>query len=356
MQINITARTEVVGGDLFFSGSFFLRSIVYINICRISFFYNIYFGFGYNKMSHAAAAFILQKSNEVLSMIKAFKRKTNGNANGATTTQNDASNSTVSQSKRTSSVNCMNLSLNDEHLLFSDNIDASSNIYTEIDLSDNLPTKNLVTESNSTSSTESISCDILRFLFNDSLNSSDLQYTDDHNQSETNKINSYVNESVTAQAIAQMEMCVINGNVVTEQNLYEINSDATNVANAIISNKQHQQQQQKQRHKQQTEHEDEFAGNATVTDDSSLKSNKFFSNISKSLKHKLKHMMSEENVLNESLSDVVMADTAGFSGNHLAKDDIEKASLKKRIKFKLKTGLHFFKDAKVCCHILYTHR
>ncbi|XP_031620285.1 tyrosine-protein kinase Fer isoform X1 [Contarinia nasturtii] len=56
-------------------------------------------------MSHAAAAFILQKSNEVLSMIKAFKRKTNSNgANGATTTKTDASNSSVPQSKRTSAM------------------------------------------------------------------------------------------------------------------------------------------------------------------------------------------------------------------------------------------------------------
>lgn len=281
-------------------------------------------------MSHAAAAFILQKSNEVLSMIKAFKRKANSNANGATTTKNDASNSSVPQSKQTSAVNCMKLSLNDNRVLFYDNSDASnSNIYTEIDLRNILlptttNTKNLVTEPTPTGSTDSIiSSDILRILFKDS---NDLQFTND--QSETNKIDGYVNETVTSQAIVQMEMNVIN--VMTEQNPYEIDSTAPNVANKIVPC-------------QSSDQTDDLAGSAITNTDTSSRSNTFFANISKSLKHRLKHMVNEEEVLTvseESLSETV-ANTA--SGNE--KD--EKTSLKKRLKFKLKSGLHLFKDAKV---------
>lgn len=287
--------------------------------------------FGYGKMSHAAAAFILQKSNEVLSIIKAFKRKANGNANGATTTQNDASNSSVPQSKRTTAVNCMKLSLNDNRVLLYDNSDASnSNIYTEIDLRDiSVPTtttntKNLVTEPTSTGSSDSIiSSDVLRILFKDS---NDLQFTSD--QSETNKIDGYANESVASQAIVQMEMNDIG--VMTEQNPYEIDSTASNVASQIVPC-------------QSSEQTGDLAGSATTNTDTSSRSNTFFANISKSLKHRLKHMANEEQVLaisEESLSETV-ANTA--TGNE--KD--EKSSLKKRFKFKFKSGLHLFKDAKV---------
>lgn len=287
-------------------------------------------------MSHAAAAFILQKSNEVLSMIKAFKRKANNNANDVTTTQNDAVNTAVPQLKRTSAaVNCMNLRLSDDNdnrpvLLFDNFVASNSNIYTEIDLRDVLPTtKNLVTEPKPTTSTDSISSDILRFLFNDS---NDLQFQDDHsNQSETNQIDSYVNESVTSQAITQMEMNVINA--VTEQNLYDIDSIvAPNVATKMIPRELSVQC-------------DELMAGSATNSDSSLKSNAFFANISKSLKYKLKHMMNEEIVSNESMSKGVAKTVT--SDNQFAIDDIEKASLKKRIKFKLKTGLHLFKDTKV---------
>lgn len=290
-------------------------------------------------MSHAAAAFILQKSNEVLSMIKAFKRKANNNAsNTATTTQNDASNSSMPQSKRTSAVNCMNLHINDSHVLFYDNNsdDSNCNIYTEIDLRGVLPTtNNLVTEPNPTSSNDSISSDMLRFLFNDS---NDLQFTNDNNQSEINQIDCYVNESITSQAIVQMEMNVINDHVVTEQNLYEIDSGgAENVASKMTSC-------------QQSICFDELAGSATNSD-TSVKSNTFFANVSKSLKHKLKNMVNEEIVLKESISDTV-ANVA--RGNEPVKCEIDKASLKKRFKFKLKTGLHLFKDAKVRVVKTYT--
>lgn len=61
-------------------------------------------------MSHTAAAFILEKSNKMLLMFKALKRKPN--ANTATTTQSDTSMSSVAQLKQTSAVNCMDLSLN----------------------------------------------------------------------------------------------------------------------------------------------------------------------------------------------------------------------------------------------------
>lgn len=271
-------------------------------------------------MSYLASAFILQKSNEVLSMIFAFKRKTNNNTCSSTTTANDASNS--------SPVNCTNLSLNDQNVpSCGSSDDCKSNIYTEVNLCDNLPTKNLITESNPASSSGFLSCDILRFLFNDSLNSTELHFTGDHNQSETNEINGYANESVTSQAFAEIEMYVINGEIQTEQNPYEINSAAANNVTSKLTSRQ------------KSEKTDEITGGATISD-SSLRSNAFFANISKSRKHKLKRMVTDDGVSNTSSE--IMACTA--NQKKLAKDDIVKASLK-RLKFKL--GLHFSQDTKV---------
>lgn len=279
-------------------------------------------------MSHAAAAYILQKSNEVLSMIKAFKRKASNNTtNVPNSPQNDASNSSVTQ---TTAVNCMNLSLNHDHMTLCDNFDASnSNIYTEIDLINILPTKNLaLTQSKLTSSSDSLSSNILCFLFNES---NDLLFTTDHKQSQIKQINSYVNESVTSQMFNQLEMNVINSVDLSEQNPYEIDIGGKCVVNKILS-------------RQQSQQTDESSGSASISD-SSLKSNAFFTNISKSLKYKLKHMTTEQD-LKESLSEV-MASSA--SGSDLVKNEIDKVSFKKRIKFKLKTGLQLFKDAKVRC-------
>lgn len=298
--------------------------------------------FGDNKVSHAAAAFFLQKSNEVLSMIKAFKRKANNNAsNGATTTSNDATKlsstatatsttTAASQSKRSTAVNCMQFSLNDdESVSFCDNFDASNcNIYTEIDLCNALPTKDLVTEPKTdTGSSESLSSDILCFLFN---NSNDVLFQRDHNQSETSHINSYVNESVTSQACAQMEINVTNDACAQaiEQNLYDIGSDERKICEHLKSSRASGQ----------------LMGSAGTADtasmsDTSVKSNAFFTNISKSFKSKLKLMISEDDDLDES------PDTA--NGTELPKDIVDKLSLKKRFKFKLKTGLNFFKDFKV---------
>lgn len=275
------------------------------------------------KMSHAAAAFILQKSNEVLSMFKAFKRKANNNANAATTTQNDATNSAMLQSKRTSAVNSMSLGLNDDSVSHSDNSDASnSNIYTEINLRDNLPTKDLVTQPKPTSSNELLSSDILRFLFNDATNL--LCTPADHNQLKANHVNSYVNESVTSLALAQMDMQVVNGDVaIQQQNPYEIISNMENVASKTAT-------------RQQTEQFNELAGA-----ESSVRSNARFANINKSFRHKLKLMVTESA---ESLADGLASST---NQNEPAKEVGDKANLKKRLKFKLKAGLQFFKDAKV---------
>lgn len=277
-------------------------------------------------MSHTAAAFILKKSNEVLTMIKAFKRKTNNNDSIAAATSNGASNSSLSQSKRISAVNCMNLSVNVETMSFCDNNDAS-NIYTEIDLRDVSSTKRFETGSNLNSSSNSLSFDILHFLFNDI--SSESFATGDHNQSEMNQSNSYVNETATSQAISQVEMNVTNDEVATNQNLYEINSDVQNSEGKTTC-------------RQQTGRMTECA---TVSDPS-VKSNAFFVNIGNSLRFKHKPTMTEEAIeLKKSLSNVSVA----ASENDLTKDDIDKASFRKRIKIKFKTGLQFFKDAKVCC-------
>lgn len=272
-------------------------------------------------MSHTAAAFILQKSNEVLTMLKAFKRKPNTNESATTATSNDASNPSLSQSKRTSAVICMDLIMNNEHISFCDSNDAS-NIYTEIDLRDVLPTKPFETQSNRSSS---ISFDVLHFLFNDI--SSDALVMGNHNRSEMNQSNSYVNETATTQAITQMEM---NDDVVTNQNLYEINSDVQAIDG-------------KSTFCHQPEQTGRLAESTTVSP-TSIKAKPFFVNIGKSLKIKVKQTMANETT---ELNNSVANESTSASANELAKDDVEKASFKKRFKFKFKTGLQFFKDAKV---------
>lgn len=273
-------------------------------------------------MSHAAAAYFLQKSNEVLSMIKAFKRKTNSNANTVTTTTSTDAMKSSSPASSSAAVNCMHLGLNAESVSFCDNFDASNcNIYTEIDLCN--PTKDLVTET--TSSTESLSSDILCFIFN---NTNDLLIPCDQNRSENNPINSYVNETVTSsQPITQMEINVANASgCAIEQNLYDIDTRGD---------------QQVQSSEQQQSGSTEGAS----ISENALKSNAFFTNISKSLKNKLKTMIAEGDDLDES------DETA--CATELPKHIVDKISLKNRFKFKLKTGFNFFKEAKVRFHQLY---
>lgn len=286
-------------------------------------------------MSHAAATFILQKSNEMLSMFKALKRKPNSKnsnhtTNTVTTTQCDGSKSSVSQSKRITAVNCMNsrLSLNDdESVSLSNNSDASNcNIYTEIKLHDDLSTKDLETQPIPTDSNEStLSSDILRFLFNDinSLHNSACN----HDQSETKHVNCYVNESVTSHGIAQMEAKMHSGENTTEQNLYDIDRGTPNDSHKVAF-------------RQESEQMNETTESATVSE-SSAQSNVFIAGVSKSFKQKLKFMVRDSEslpgVLAKSASESELTNSVGG----------DKASFRKRFKVKFKAGLQFFKDAKV---------
>lgn len=274
-------------------------------------------------MSHAATTFILQKSNEMLSIFKALKRKTNikninHSSNGATTTQNDGTKST----KRISSaVNCMHsrLHLNDDCVSLSNNSDAShSNIYTEIELHDDLLTKDLVTQPSSTDSNEStLSSDILRFLFND-INS--VHSTCNHDASETKNVNCYVNETVISHAIVQVESKLISDGNAHEHNLYDIGNGHNVTAD--------------QRLERSIE-----TNKSDIISQSSIQRN--VACVGESIEENQKHMMNDSEAFAGVLAKTV-------SDSELTKRvDGDKTSFRKRFKDKFKAGLQFFKDAKV---------
>lgn len=256
------------------------------------------------KASHPATMFILQKSNEVLSMIRApFKRKPNNtNAFDASLPQNPS----TSQSNRTSLVN-----LNDDcDVSMCDNSDVS-NIYTEIDVCNEFPTNDLITNTSATNSNEFLSANILKRLFNES---SDSIF---NNENQSIKPN-YVNESVAIQA-----------QIHNEPNIYEI---------GCSDNNRNQNEQ--------------AAANDILKETANLspKFNLFLSNISKSLKYRFKLIANDEIDLDESLPGVMASIANDFDtcANSQSKNVDECTSLKSRLKSKLITGFKLFKDSKVC--------
>lgn len=252
-------------------------------------------------MSYAAAAFILEKSNKMLLMFKALKRKPN--ANTATTTQCDTSmSSSLSQSKQTSAVNSMENSLNLTRVLQSND----NNNRNEITAT------NLVTQQSPTDSNDFA---ILHFLFND-INS--LHNANAHNQS--NVINTYVNEPFTSNATTQMEVI---DKYTNKQSFYEIDSNDQNVRSQMAP-------------PQQTRQLNELAGMPSIqSNDSVVNTRKLFDKKQKS-----------------------MINYDGTSSNAAIKcgqtiNVNEKSSFKKRLKFKFKTGFQFFKDTKVRCRTAF---
>lgn len=269
-----------------------------------------------SKVTHAAATFILQKSNEVLSMIKApFKRKGNDTAITTVSSNNNASSKSAPQSNRTSAVNCMS------------NDDASnSNVYTEIDVCNDLkllPTKDLITKTKSTSSLDFLTSDILRCLFDESTESLFINNisNDDRLDNENTKTIRYVNESIA-----------LHANVVAgaEQSLYDIDSIVKQIADDT----------------------DSEAGKSGTT---SPKLNAIISNMSKNLWSKLK-LMSNDDLVVDDMSIAVSDSNSGVGANSDQLKNIDdKVSLKKRFKFKIRTGLNFFKDFKVRVLVTIDH-
>lgn len=253
-------------------------------------------------MSHAAAAFILEKSNKMLLMFKALKRKPN--ANTATTTQSDTSMSSMSQSKQTSAaVNCMDLTLN----------------LTDVDdnLINSAATKLVIQQKNPNDFA------LLHFLFND-INS--LHNVHDQDQLKSS-VGTYVNEPITtSNAITQMEMEPVIDKYTNEQSFYEISGDGHQMAHPTS---------------QKSQALNEFVGMPTSITQSSQSKNSVF-NQNHSLYERQK-LMTHEN--NKDISDIP-SEMANKS-DHIDVNVTEKSSLKKRLKFKFKAGFPFFKDNKV---------
>lgn len=285
------------------------------------------------KVTHMATTFILQKSSEMLSMFKApFKRKTNNTPattpKDAPNTPNNGRNVSATTSNRTSAVNCIN-HLSDDSVSLCDKSDASnSNIYTEIDLLNRLPTKDLLTESNSTNPSGSLSSAILSCLFDEPSNLMPLTI-EIATAVETIQTANYANESVTFE--------IDNAVNETEQNLYDIDSIANN---ATLKKPLYLQSDFKEA--------DNFENLPKV--------NGFFTNLSKSLKYKFKSMPSNDDSESEDLetgdktplaSGTTSNDVNASDDSNTPKDIVDKLSLTKRLKSKFKTGLNFFKDTKV---------
>lgn len=260
-----------------------------------------------DQMSYAAAEFILEKSNKMLLMFKALKRKTT--ANTATTAQRDTSISSMTQSKQTSAVNCMHLDLNLTDVCVLQCENNSSDAYTEINLHNELPTAKLVTQPSPTDSNDFVPSNILRLIFN-GINS--VHNSHNHNQSES--INPYVNEPFTSNMITRTGMKPIIEKYTNEKCFYEIDSShEQSVANQMAP-------------EQQLQELNELAGSSATQ---SIRSNTCIVNTCKS-----KCTTTDD----EAKAAVECEQTNNVN---------EKASFKKRLKFKFKAGFQFFKDAKV---------
>lgn len=237
-------------------------------------------------------------------MFKALKRKPN--ANTATTTQSDTSMSSMPQSKQTSAVNCMDFSLN------LTSVSVLQNNHSSFEFRDKLTPKKLVIQQSSTAFA------LLPFLFND-INS--LQ--DDHDQLES--ASAYINEPLTA----QMEVKPVIDKYVNEQSFYEIET------NGQIAPPQ------------QTQILNELVEMPTTKIQSfnACRSNDSFFHESKPFHTKQK--LTSNGGSSSNLSDVNVK-------CRKTENVAEKLGFKKRLKFKFKTGLQFFKDTKVRCHITFS--
>lgn len=269
--------------------------------------------FGDVQVSHVAAAFILEKSNKMLMMFKALKRKPN--ANTATTAQSDKSSmSSMSQSKQTSAVNCMDLDLN----LTSVRVLQSN--HSNFDFRDKVTPEQLVIQQSSTAFA------LLPFLFND-INS----LHNDHDRFKS--VSAYNNEPITANVTAQMEMQPVIDKYTNEQSFYEIETNGQNIFSQMAHTPQ------------QSHILNEFVEMSTTKLQSidACRSNEFFVNESKSFHAK------QNPITNEGTSFDVLSEVA--INSRQTENVAEKLSFKKRLKFKFKTGFQFFKDTKVRCHL-----
>lgn len=240
-------------------------------------------------------------------MFKALKRKPN--ANTATTAQSDTSMPSMPQSKQTSAVNCMDFSLN----LTSVSVIQSNQ--SNFEFSDKLTPKKLVIQQSSTAFA------LLPFLFND------IALPNDHDQLKS--VNAYTNEPLTSNMTAQMEMKPVIDKYTNEQSFYEIET------NGLIAPPQ------------QTQILNELVQMPTTKTQSfdASRSNDFFIHGSEPFHSKQK--LITNGGASSNLCDV---DFKCPKAGNIA----EKLGFKERLKFKFKTGLQFFKDTKVRCHIAFS--
>lgn len=255
-------------------------------------------------MSNAAAAFFLEKSNKMLLLFKALKRRPNTNTE--TSMQNDTLISSMSRSKQTSAVNCMDLDVN-LPIVGVLQSNSNNNIYAEINLHDDTSTKQLTTFSKSIDSNNCLpSVPTERLFFNDIKSLSD---TCGHEQSVLKCDEAYVNEHLTSNLSTQM---IVNAKHTNDQNVYEIGEEQ-------IDPKQL-----------------ELAGMSTNVAQPSVNSNYV---ISKAFENKQNRLIN-------------------YDGDSSSKSAIEsgpamnintKPSFRKRLKFTFMTGFQFSKDLKVCC-------
>lgn len=271
---------------------------------------------------------MLEKSNKLLLMFKALKRKPN--ANTATATQNDTSIPSMLKSRHTTAVNCMDLSLDltGVSVLQSNNNYNSSNAYTEIDLHDQTSSsKPLYTPTNPPDPAT-----FLRFLFND-INSMHNAYDHDHDQSKMKVVNAYVNEPFTNLA-TQMEIKPLIEEYTNNQCFYEIDSSERNASSHLLPLKQ-------------TDELNESAEmQATITQ--SIQANDpTVVSIRKAFDAKQMHTINE----GDKISSDVLSKATVESGKTIKAN--KKSNFKMHFKFKFKTGSQFFKDTKVRPHIIF---
>lgn len=249
-------------------------------------------------------------------MIKApFKRK--ATVTPPSTTPKDTPNSgrakSMSQSNRTSAVNCMDsVSLCD----ISDSF--YSNIYAEIDINNMLPVENSIPNDNTTNTSASIASSSNLHLKMDSF--------DEAYQCE-GELSTKITETVTHD----------EGKQLTEENLYDIE------ANSLKSNDMVVAQPDLER---------------TPETDNPPKINAFFTSLSKSLKHKLKLAPTEHPIvqLAEEESSTIEPSHSTNEISTTSDNDLEehvnetKTTLVVRLKTKFKTGFKFSfsKNTKIC--------
>lgn len=299
--------------------------------------------------------FLRQKSNEVLSMIRApFKRKATpndgaGGGDSGTVAATDANRKSARSASSPASSRASLVNLDEDGVSLSGRCltpagslresngirahsDArhshsphasTSNIYTEIDVCNELFTNDLITDACASGDvTDFLTADVLRRLFNESTES--LTANAVHTAS---ACDNYANDSMLFHMYARL---------MAGSSSYAIDSDSNN------GNDNGSRSDGWPNSAKDTHHTKEHAHSLG-------KYNDLFANIGKSLRHRFRMMTSDDA---EALTDIEDGRTsaelsAATSSDRINLGMVAGSSLADRLKIKLKTGLKLFKDAKV---------